>query len=363
MHRLEDLEYIKKLDKYDMYGKTMGIPDQIQKAYFEPIIHKPKDFTISSKKIRQILVCGMGGSAIAGDIIRSYFNIDLPITVVKDYHLPFVGSETMCLFVSYSGNTEETLSCLKIASEHHAQPMIAAVTVGGKMKEMIDGKYLWLEAPAGYQPRVALAYMFFSVLKILELFTIVEDHTECVKEIFDSMKKKIIPMSVEVEVRQNIAKTAAIAIQNKIPIIYSSNPELNSVAYRWKCQINENAKQPAFHHTFPEMNHNEIVGWENKELTKNFIPIFLRRHDDEDHYVKRIEIFKELLAKNDVQFLEFFGNGTVHKDGDDEFYFLPPIINSLVFLADMTSFYLAILNGVDPTEIKYIDYMKDKLKS
>ena len=361
MHKLDDINYIQSLDKSDMHHKILHAPEQIYKAYYEPKMHIPSSFSPACKKIKHIIICGVGGSAIAGDILHSYFNIDLPITVLRDYRLTYTDSSTLCLFVSYSGNTEETLACLERAEKSFEKPCIAAVTSGGKLKNMVDGKHLWVELPTGYPPRAALATIFFSLLKILELFTIVEDHKNSVDEVVALLMQKAAALSMKTDTELNLAKSSALQIHSKIPIIYSANPDLNGVAYRWKCQINENAKQPAFYHTFPEMNHNEIEGWESPELSKNFIPIFLRRFDEEERYNKRIEIFQKLLQEQNIKYLEFYGDGTKRNDGDIEFYYLPAIICSLVYLGDMISFYLAILNNVDPTDIKYIDYMKKNL--
>ncbi len=147
----------------------------------------------------------------------------------------------------------------------------------------------------------------------------------------------------------NFAKQTAEQLVNKIPIIYAGEPLYSPLAYRWKCQINENAKYPSFHNTFPEMNHNEIEGWEAKN--KEMIPIFLAPFAQQEKYSKRVIAFKKLLIQHNFTYLDFLGEG----DSTIEQLF------SLVYLGDMISFYLAILLNVNPTTISYIDFLKKEI--
>ncbi|RLC49177.1 MAG: bifunctional phosphoglucose/phosphomannose isomerase [Candidatus Cloacimonadota bacterium] len=350
MQKLDDIKKIEKLDPEDMYHKIIHLPEHILNAYQNPQIHLPSSFgKLNPKKIKRIVICGMGGSAISADIAKAAFGNLIPVEVVKDYNIPFLNEETLVITISYSGNTEETLSCLRQAIEK--TDFIAAITSGGTVKKLVDEKYCWLELPIGLPPRSAIGHLFFSLVKLLETFAIIPSQELVVKQIVADLIKKAGAISVNTPTEENIAKTAAIAIKGKIPIIYSSSPSLAPLAYRWKCQINENAKYPAFWHYFPEMNHNESEGWEAKNFGDRFIPIVLSRMNEEENYKKRIRAFKKIFGKIDVKYLEYF------VEGDS----LIEEIFSLIYLGDMISFYLAILQEVNPTTIEFINFLKKEI--
>ena len=350
MSKLDNLELIESLDKSGMDHKIIHMPEHIYLTYTEPVIHQPSIFTkYALSEIRNIVIFGMGGSAISADIAQALFQNKISIQVVKDYNLPHIDNQTLCIAISYSGNTEETVSCLEKAMKFTS--FIAGITTGGQVKELIDNKFLWLEIPGGMPPRSAIGYLFFGLIKILEIFEVIPSKMNEAKAVTANLMQKAGTLCLKTETVFNLAKSSAENIFNKIPVVYSSNPVLNSVAYRWKCQINENAKYPAFSHTFPEMNHNEIEAWETQDMSKKFVPIFLRFFDEDERYVKRVDAFKKLLTKNDIEYLEFFG------DGDNDFV----RIFTLIYLGDMISYYLGILNNVDPTEINYINFLKSEL--
>ena len=338
------------LDTEDMYHKIIHMPEHIIKAYKEAIIHKPSSFEkLKLSGIKRVVICGMGGSAISGDIAKAAFSDVLPIEVNKDYKIPYVDDSTLVCILSYSGNTEETLSCLKQASE--STQYVGVVTSGGKAKEIADGKYLWLELPGGYPPRSAIGYLFFTLLRLLENFEVISEQSKVVDATIANLIKKAGAITRNNPMDMNIAKNAAIKIQNKIPIIYSSNPKFGALAYRWKCQINENAKYPAFWHTFPEMNHNESEGWESLGFDDKFIPIILNRMNEEEYYQKRINAFKKIFNKINVDYSEFFVEGSSVIEE----------IFSLIYLGDVISWYLAILQNVNPTTIEFINFLKEEI--
>ena len=347
MSKLNDLDFVQSLDKSDMAHLIIHTPEQVYKGYKESVIHVAPSFAFDFEEhINHIVICGMGGSAISGDIAQVLFKSIKPITVVKDFDLPHIDDKTFCIIVSYSGNTEESVECLKKALS--VTPYVAAVTSGGKVKELIDPNHFWIEIPTGLPPRAAIGYLFFSLLKVLETLGFVPNHHDEVESVMASLMQKAGSLCLKTSAERNLAKSSAESIHGKIPVIYSSSPILNPVAYRWKCQINENAKLPAFNHSFPEMTHNEIEAWETEEWSKKFIPIFLRLFDDDKKYIDKITRFQELLSNQKVEFLEFYG------DGDNK------LCNmfTLIYLGDMISFCLGILNNVDPTEIEFINYTK-----
>ena len=344
---LDNSKIVEQLDKDGMYHRIIHMPEQAFMAYNETELSIPDNFKEKNlKNISKLVICGMGGSAISGDIAKAAFGKYLPVEVVKDYHIPFVDENALVIAMSYSGNTIETLTCLKQALE--TTEFVASVTSGGEVEQLIKGKFPYMKLPGGNPPRSAIAWLFVGLVRILELNEIVPNQAEVIKKVIANLIKKAGALCFDCPQEQNLAKHAANSIFGKIPIIYTSDPVVAPLAYRWKCQFNENSKQPAFSNTFPEMNHNEIVGWEDVETSKNFIPIILKRFRETEVYAKRIIAFKELLDKNKVEYLEFFLEGGSEIEE----------IFSLIYLGDMISYYLALLKQVDPTEIDYIDYLK-----
>lgn len=350
MNLLDDQKRINEIDKQGMYDKIIHMPEQVIAAYnnFNP--HYPQNYSeLDFSQIERIVICGMGGSAISGNIAQAAFGDLIPISVVKDYTIPYINQKTLVICISYSGNTEETLSCLQQAISQ--TPFVAAITSGGQVKELVDKKYVWMELEDGFPPRAAVAFLFFSLVKLLEKMELIPLQKKIVDDVVANLIKKAGSIAINVEAKKNLAKTAAEEINNKIPVIYSLNPRLAPLAYRWKCQFNENAKYPAFWNTFPEMNHNEIEGWEAKKLPAELMPIFLSGFKCKHCYSKRLQAFKKLLEQQDRDFLEFYVEGeTVIEQ-----------VFSLIYLGDMISYYLAILQNVDPTSIDYIDYLKENI--
>ena len=330
-----------------MYSKIINLPGQIKQAYEASNVNFPKTF--EKDGINRLVICGMGGSAISGDIAKAAFQHLLPIEVVKGYNLPFIDKKTLVVILSYSGNTEETLSCFYQAKKRTTK--IAAVTSGGTLREEVEKRFLWVELPTGYPPRSAIGFLFFSLIKILENYDIIENQQEIVNKTIANLVKKADALAVETPEESNLAKMISWTLFDKIPLIYSSVPELGPLAYRWKCQINENAKYPAFHHTFSEMNHNEIEGWESRGFEGKFIPIFLQNMNDDKQTKKRIIAFKNILEKLGIEFNEFFTEGDSYIER----------VFSLIYFGDMLSYYLALLKEVNPTTIEFIMYLKENI--
>lgn len=348
MKKLDDLKLMAGIDKQDMYHKIIHLPEQIHNSYNNAEVIFPAEVA-DFRQVKRIVICGMGGSAISADIAGAAFQHLIPIEVVKFYDLPFIDQNTLVITISYSGNTEETLSCLEQAISRTG--FIAAITSGGEMEKLVAGKLPWIKVESGFPPRAAIARLFFSLLKLLETFQLIPEQSADVKTVVAHLIKKAGALANSVPAEENIAKDAALRIQGKIPIIYSSEPQLLPLAYRWKCQINENAKYPAFCHTFPEMNHNEIEGWESDDINKNLLPIILGSMQEKEQLQKRKSVMKKLFGKQNMEYLEFFveGDSLIEK------------IFSLIYLGDMISYYLAILQGVDPTRIDFINHLKENI--
>jgi len=262
-----------------------SFPKQIKDAFDFPT------YNLDIKTIDRIIVCGMGGSAIAGDLLKSYlYYSSIPIEVIRDYKIPqYITSKTLTFIISYSGNTEETISAFEEIFKTGSKIII--ITSGGKLKEMAEiYKIPIVLIPKGIPPRCALGYIFTSILLNLERNKIIEVSKE-LKESLELLDKSIR----EFESDSSIAFDIANKFYLRFPIIYASK-RLYSVAYSWQTQINENAKSFCHIHILPEMNHKEINGIKNPQniMLKAWI-VFLS--DLEDHYriKKRVEITAEIL--------------------------------------------------------------------
>ena len=290
-----------------------------------------------SGKINKIIIAGMGGSAVGGDLLRLYLHDSkIPIMTVRDYHLPnFVDKDTLVFAVSYSGNTEETLSAFEDARNKKAN--IIAVTSGGKLAAMAKKV---IRIPSGLQPRAALGFLFFPALGVLANSDIVKIGSGEIKEMLDVLSK-----THEFKDRgEKIAKN----IGQKTPIIYASE-QFSAVAYRWKTQFNENSKTPAFSHIFSELNHNEIVGYQTMDKEK-FYTIFLRDNADNGRIKKRMDITKDIISqKVNVEEVWTKGSGMLSR------------LFSLLYYADFASYYLAMAKKIDPSPVAVIENLKKKL--
>jgi len=345
---LMNLDYMgnyNRLDIKGMYEQIVSLPEQIKTTYKQPESEVAQYY----KNINKVVICGMGGSAIAGDIAKSLFESKTPIWVVKDYYIPeFIDDATLGIVCSYSGNTEETVACFEALKRQDAQ--IAIVTSGGILKHYSHEGYLIKSIPPGYQPRAAIGYLFFSIVKILEELRLIENQDTTVKLVLLNLQNKLKLISREVELSENLAKQIATKLYKKIPVIYSSSPQFYPLAYRFKCQFNENSKNHAFCHTFPEMNHNEIEGWETEHLNP-LIPIFIRDFNEEDLYLNRVKALQDIFKKQEIEFIEIYMDGKT----------LMGKIFTTILLGDTISYYLAILNKVNPSEINYINYLKKNI--
>jgi glucose/mannose-6-phosphate isomerase len=283
-----------------------------------------------------ICIAGMGGSGIAGRLLRSYLfdEIEIPIITVSDYNLPkSADKNSLVSAVSASGNTEETLAVYDDAKKKGAT--IIGLTTGGKLESMCnnDGT-ICLKFPSGFPPRCTLGYQFFLLLHSLELMGIVKQRSEDIEEalaVLDAIKES------------GEARLLAERIYNKVPIIYASE-WLGSVAYRWTTQLNENAKMLAFHHTIPEQNHNQINALQNAD--KDFFAIFIRDTDDNK---KRFEFIKSILS---------FGHREVYTIGASK---LARML-SAVYTGDWCSYHAAMLRNVDSMDVEVIERLKKYLE-
>jgi glucose/mannose-6-phosphate isomerase len=343
-------EQIRLIDKSNMFDVIRDFPAQIEHAVNIGERFRAK---LPARRIRNIVVTGLGGSAIGGDILRAYLaeEVDIPIFVNRHYFLPgFVGRNSLVVVSSYSGNTEETIAAYRDAIKKKS--MILCVSTGGEIGKIAEqNRHQIIKIPTGYQPRAALGYSFFPILVVLSKIGLTKSKKKEINGVVQLLRKKSIIYS-DINSHENRALQLAQQLAGKLPVVYSSSDRFDSVNLRWRCQFAENAKVLAYGNVFPELNHNEIVGWEVlKDLMKQIEVLLLRDKGDHERVQLRMAITKEVIAPYSSRVTEILSDGK----------FLLGRIFDLIYLGDWCSFYLAISNGVDPTPVRHIDYLKKKL--
>jgi len=294
---------------------------------------------------RSIFISGLGGSGIGGGFVQDFVRTacKLPVVVSKGYHAPaWVNKHTLAICSSYSGNTEETLSTFEQLLGTGAK--IVCIASGGKLIELAKKHGLdYVQLPGGWSsPRACLGYSVVAQLGVLRAAKLIPG------KILGSVKaaqKLLVKDDADI---QKKAKKIAGFLAEKTPVIYAPD-HIESVAVRWRQQINENAKMLCWHHVVPEMNHNELVGWRNNR--PEIAVVWLRNRDDFQRTSLRMDINKEIVEHFTATSIEVWSKGKslVEK----AFY--------LVHLGDWVSYYLAEIRDVDPVEIKVIDYLKGEL--
>lgn len=348
---LDNLEHITSNDPGNMLGAISSLAEQCSTARN---LAEQLNLPIEFAQVKDIVVSGMGGSAIGGDLLRVYANTraQIPILVLRDYNLPaFVGPQTLLIATSFSGNTEETLSAYWQAHEVGAK--IVVITTGGKLLKLAQNHgYPAVIVPGGISPRAATGYLLIPAITILEKLGFLPPVQDELEELDRLLRKMARELGPETPFADNLAKQIATRLVDKLPVIYGVIGTTETVAVRWKGQINENAKSPAYWNQFPELNHNEIVGFEcPPDLLKKMEIIILKDQDDHPRVHDRIDITKGVISKvvSGITEVQSRGEGQLAR------------IFSLTYVGDYVSFYLAILKGVDPTPVKMIDYLKDEL--
>ena len=338
-------------DKTGFKQLLLNFHSQIDTA--ETIVKKAK-LKIDASKINNILYLGMGGSAISGDLLSDVFFNDLkvPLNVIRSYTAPnFCNKNTLVITSSYSGNTEETLSAVNSVAETDAQVIV--VTSGGEMAKIAKkNKWQILELPSGFPPRQALGLIFFSLYKVLGQAKLVESYIEDLTGFKEFVYHEIEKHDIVKHDGHVLAQELAKKIHNKIPVIYSSAPHLSVVSKRWQNQLHENSKSLAFCNVLPEMNHNEIVGWEmDPKISRSLIAIFLENQTVVPRIKERIELSKAIIKKQDIEVVDIYSSGNTILEK----------VFSLIILGDWVSYYLALLNEKDPIDIRNIDFLKQEL--
>lgn len=341
---------LEEYDKEGMYRKIVDFPSQLEEGFKIGKDSAKPDIDISG--INNIVVCGLGGSAIGGDLVRTFltYRIKVPFQICRHYLVPdYVDQNSLCILSSYSGTTEETLSAYNDAKARGAK--IFAVTTGGDLKKKAEADgFTVVTIPPGFPPRAALGYSFMPMLVMLSRLGFIADLddeiTACIEFLRDNVKQYII------DKQDNLAIEVANKMFGRLPLIYGGQDFFDAVAVRFKGQICENSKQLAFFNFFPEFNHNELVGWGLVEDFKDKLyTVIIRDKDDHKRVTPRMKIVADIIRDRGVDVLEFETSGP---------NLLARMFSAIQF-GDFVSLYLALLNKIDPTPVKVIDHLKGEL--
>jgi glucose/mannose-6-phosphate isomerase len=323
-----------------MLDAVQDMPDHLRDALW-----RIESARLGSMEASAAIVCGMGGSAIGGELAAAALGgrLSKPLITVRGYELPSwapAGSAVLCS--SYSGNTEETLAGYEAAEALGAQRLVA--TTGGKLADSArrDGVPV-IGLPAGLRPRAAVAYMFCAATEVAVLALAaprIRDEVEAAAAHLEARTDEIAERAVD------LAKQ----VGGATPVIYGSDLT-TPIAYRWKCQLNENSKLPAFSSALPEADHNELEGWDGAGETGGFACLLLDDRDQHPRERRRVELTGELIGSSAEAVVRLEAEGETRTAR----------LFELVMLGDLLSLHLAARRGVDPSTMDRIDAIKDRL--
>jgi len=347
---LDSLSEMRSLDASGMLGMVRAMPEHIEKAL---VVSSNVPVGAPRSGYRNLVIGGLGGSAIAGDVVKTLTDerTGVPCSVVREYAPPrYAGPDTLFFCSSYSGNTEETLSMYEDAKARRAG--LVCLGSGGELhrRALLDG-VPFLKMEEGLPPRAALGYSLFMIYDVLRRLSILPAEQAEVEETVALLRKKALDYAEDVPSRENPAKQIALLLHGKTVVTYGTRLT-QCAALRWKCQFNENSKVPAFTNAFPELNHNEIVGWRGAVAPGvPYAVVILRDASEHPRVSRRISITSELMRADGLAVSETSSEGKS----------LVTRIFSLIYVGDFASIYLAFLNGEDPTPVQRIQELKKRL--
>lgn len=347
MSQLDDRSYVERCDPKGMFRLAEAFPSQCKKA-----LDATKSVAIPDFKPRNVVLSGMGGSAAGGDFVRALFDESarVPFIVNRDYVLPnFVDKHTLVIAVSYSGNTEETISAYHDAKEHGATVIVIAS--GGELTKLAkESGDAVITIPGGQPPRTALGYLLVPVVTVCSKMGLIPEQD--ILATVGVLRGCVDDWSVESLLERNDAKLLALELYRGLGVVYGLGPWQAVVANRWKGQINENAKNMAFANAYPELCHNEILGWAGAEEqgVARWVGVLLEDGTESAKMKKRAEVVERLVS-NTVTFKHVTARGES----------LLSKMLSLALFGDFVSLYLAALNEVDPETIDGINVLKHEL--
>jgi len=344
---LDDAQAIGRLDPEGMLAKAEDFAAQCAEGL------RLGDSVSLGEAFREpanIVVTGMGGSAISGDLLAAIFmdRLPAPVSVVRDYRLPaFVGKDTLLFAVSHSGNTAETLSALDDAVKRKAR-VICLCSRGEMRKKARAAGYPCVLVPPGKQPRANTGYLLMPMVALVERLGLVRPDPAARREAMQVLKQQEKELGRKVAARRNPAKRLAGDLWNRFPFIYAAVPWLGAAAFRWRTQLNENSKALAISHELPELDHNEVAGWGcGGDTVQDPIWVMLRPRRADGETLARARFTPKVIGRK-------VALRTVAAGGRNR---LAQVL-SLVHFGDMVSLYLAFLNGVNPADTTPIDTLK-----
>ena len=347
---LDDPQVYQQYDREGMLARLHEMPRLCQQAWQLAMkFNLPQDY----RQVDKVVILGMGGSAIGGDLVSSLIISDakLPILVHRDYALPaFVDARTLVIASSYSGTTEETIASFEKALETEAKKLL--ITTGGKLKTMAEERNIPVFSfDYSAQPRAALPFSLLPIIFFLQKLGFIGDRSADVTETVQVLEKLSQETKEDAALHHNPAKQLAHRLYRHLPVIYGAGI-VSEVAHRWKTQLNENSKAWAFYEAFPELNHNAVVGYQfPEELASKIMVVLLRSSRLAERIQLRYQVTCQLLeqAKVDYQIVDGVGDSPLSQ------------MMSLLLFGDYVSCYLAMLYRIDPSPVKAIDYLKEQL--
>jgi glucose/mannose-6-phosphate isomerase len=340
---LDDLKMIHERDADDALGVAEKQWQQLQHKYEVEL----PDFT----GIQNVVLAGMGGSALPGVFLRSWPGTLVPFEIVRDYELPaYVGKNTLFISSSYSGNTEETLAALAEAESKQAQ--IVVIAAGGKLAEHAKQKnYPVFTIPGGIQPRMSSFFFLAAFVQLLEPLSLIPKGAKAeLAAAADWLKDQTAPWRAEVPTKDNPAKQLALELIGKSVVVYSG-PKLFPAANKFKICLNENAKNVAWVNQYPEFNHNEFIGWSSHPVDKPYAVVEIRSNLENARVQKRFVVTERLLSGKRP------APEVVEPQGES-------LLQQLLWTSnfgDFTSLYVALLNGLNPTPVDLVEKLKLEL--
>lgn len=343
---LDDLKYIHHMDAQDALGIAEKQYQQLEHSF------DSKNWQLDNQDFYNIVIAGMGGSALAGLISASWPGYKLPFEIVRGYDIPaYVGPATLFVASSYSGNTEETLTALGQAESAKAQIVILAS--GGKLAQIAKAKHYPLALlPDSHEPRFGVLYSLKALVTVLEEFGLTDAQSaeKTMHKSAEFIKKSVKAWTPEIPTAKNPAKKLALEIMGRAPVIYAG-PKLFPAAYKWKISFNENAKNLAWCNQYSEFNHNEMLGWTSHPVDKPYTVIELRSNLEHPRIQRRFEVSERLLSgqRSALHVIDVQGKSLLEQ-----------LLWSIA-LGDFVSLYLALLNGLNPTPVDLIEKFKKSL--
>ena len=346
MTDLNDVEALRALDAGDMLGAVASLPRHAREGYAAGVT---AEGLVSADGVTAVAFCGMGGSAVAGDVLRSLFRgrLIVPVDVNRNPELPaYAGPHTLVVISSYSGNTAETLACFEQAVARGCR--VVPITSGGVLATRAEELGLGtVRIPGGYMPRAALGYLALALLGAMESVGLLPRLADDVDEASGELERLVSALGPGLPTDRNEAKALAVRIGHRQPVVWGAEGFGSVAAARWKTQFNENGKVPAWSASLPELDHNEVVGWYGDRGESSFV-VALRHEEEHNDVAVRFPISLEIARDSGVVTEEVWATGRS----------VLARFLSLVIMGDFTSCYVGLRQGVDPSPIASIDRLK-----